>query len=289
MIYLNWNSLAFVGGNIAQQVRNTLEWAASAAHGTVADYTGRGPTFKTWGGDQRIKITSTNEQPITVQSFLVNHRDGIDGCDSTLRDDPKTLEIAMAEQEATDYKWAAAALAKARAIPVKMGENYGDSEFHDLNAEVRAAEVKKALAAEAWMRSPEAHETRLRNLTEQLQSKYGPTLPLQLAQGDALTIPQNEACGETLIEIDLHTNQGDAAYVFDADQQRMNQREAAEARREAAREQQEESQREQERAEEQLRQLTEDVRRQQERQQQHEHDAEQRHQELNNRYPTSMY
>jgi hypothetical protein len=180
----------------------------SSTVGTPADYTATGdpPEFKVqeqtrsdgyrYSTPHRsLLIANVAAQPIAIQSFLINHHDDVDGCDSTIRD-PKAAEKAAAKDEADTYERVAACVQCQRS----------DRDCY------LCGNLNSALDWERESHTEEARAERRKEATSEDLFKYGPLLPLQLAQGETLTLPEPDACGQTFIQIDIRTDRGNVAY-----------------------------------------------------------------------------
>jgi hypothetical protein len=160
--------------------------SAGATPGSADDYAASSgpPKFevedfprRTFFGEM-IKIDNTDEAPTKVQAFVINHRIGVDGCDSQVRD-----------------------------------LNAADKAFVKAEAEAER-EVVTAEAKTLSLEPAEASKFRNQHAIDEDLAKFGPKLPIRLSQGDDLKIPYYGDCGAEFVQIDLHTDRGNVSYVM---------------------------------------------------------------------------
>ncbi len=67
-------------------------------------------------------------------------------------------------------------------------------------------------AREAASAGVQAGAQQKQDIIERDLQKFGPKLPVRIAQGDTLTLPVSDACGAEIVQVDLHTDRGDVKY-----------------------------------------------------------------------------
>jgi hypothetical protein len=222
---------------------------ASTAPGSPDDYAASGgpPKFEVEDvpGWQTLKITNIDEQRTTVWAFLINHRVGVNGCDSQVRQKVLDAGIEAADNDAAKAKYDADD-AKNNTAKAESGANNDAIEYerdaattrakaNALEPAAQAAEIKAdelgeldrimehppegtpvALYREALRAADTAAaasmEARARRRHDLGSFGLGPKLPLDLSQGDILAIPYLRDCGAEFVQIDLHTNRGSVSY-----------------------------------------------------------------------------